>query len=244
MEHETRFDLTAAMENWRQGLAAEANLTAEVRRELDTHLRDTVAEFQGRGLNDEEAFWLARRRVGHPQQLDEEFAKANPTAVWRERLFWIWIGLFLLNVLTNMDGAAVQALQPVNAAGKFSMTKQLMMALLGIFPAIPVMTVAMILVAMRSARVVRLFSMLAPLFRNRLRLAVAGFFIAAMSSAFRALGTAMYLARTEQMRHGRFPDSSWTSWSVFVTGFFYQLVILLVLVWLVPKQTGKRLKRT
>jgi len=94
METQTRFDLTAAIENWRQELAAQPDLTPEVRRELETHLRDTVAELQQRGLNKEESFWLARRRVGQPKQLCEEFAKADPTKIWRERMLWSLVGAF------------------------------------------------------------------------------------------------------------------------------------------------------
>ena len=106
MENQTRFDLNAAIENWRQELAAQANLTTEVRCELETHLRDSIAGFQQRGLNDEESFWLARRRVGQPPQLGEEFVKADPAAVWRERVFWMAAGvlaaLFLFATTTPL----------------------------------------------------------------------------------------------------------------------------------------------
>ena len=80
MENQTRFNLNDAIENWRQELAAQASLTAEVRRELETHLRDAIAGFKQHGLDDEECFWLACRRVGQPQELSEEFVKANPVA--------------------------------------------------------------------------------------------------------------------------------------------------------------------
>src|ERR1041384_230711 len=93
MENQTSFNLNVAIENWRQELAAQASLTAEVRRELETHLRDAIAGFQQRGLTDEESFWLAHRRVGQPQQLGEEFVKTNPAAVWHERVFWMTISL-------------------------------------------------------------------------------------------------------------------------------------------------------
>jgi hypothetical protein len=98
MEHQTRFDLSAAIENWQTELAAQPNLTAEVRRELETHLRDTITGFQQCGLNDEESFWLARRRVGHPQQIGEEFVKANPAAVWRERVFWMGVAFLTVDL--------------------------------------------------------------------------------------------------------------------------------------------------
>jgi len=93
MENQTRFDLNVAIENWRNELAAQPELASEDRRELETHLRDAIAGFRQRGLNDEESFWLARRRVGQPPQLGEEFVKANPAAVWLERVFWMTISL-------------------------------------------------------------------------------------------------------------------------------------------------------
>jgi hypothetical protein len=98
METQTRFDLDAAIANWQQELAAQADLTPIVRRELETHLRDTVAELQTRGLNNEESFWLARRRLGEPQLLREEFEKADPASVWRERVFWMCIALVTINL--------------------------------------------------------------------------------------------------------------------------------------------------
>jgi hypothetical protein len=81
MENQTRFDLNAAIDNWRNELAAQPNLAPDDRRELETHLRDAIARFQQQGLNDEESFCLARHRVGQPQQIGEEFVKANTAAV-------------------------------------------------------------------------------------------------------------------------------------------------------------------
>jgi len=101
MENQTRFDLNAAVENWRQELAAQPNLASGDRRELETHLRDAIAGFQQRGLNDEESFWLARRRVGQPQQLGEEFEKADPARAWRERAFWIVLALSAIQLWTT-----------------------------------------------------------------------------------------------------------------------------------------------
>jgi len=107
MENQTRFDLNAAIESWRQELAAQPNLASDDRRELETHLRDAIAGFQQRGLNDEESFWLARRRVGQPQQLGEEFVKADPAKAWRERIFWISFGIIVFLLLTQILSFAV-----------------------------------------------------------------------------------------------------------------------------------------
>ena len=100
------------MENWRQELAEQLNLASDDRRELETHLRDAVAGFQRRGLNDEESFWLARRRVGQPKQLAEEFMKANPAAVWRERILWITVGTVGCYELTTGHGVLSNLLDP------------------------------------------------------------------------------------------------------------------------------------
>jgi hypothetical protein len=102
METNARFDLATAIESWRQELAVQTDLTPDARRELETHLRDTVAELQRRSLNSEESFWLARRRVGQPKQLGEEFVKANPAKVWRERAFWAVVVLSLFKLWNEL----------------------------------------------------------------------------------------------------------------------------------------------
>ncbi|MGA2853564.1 MAG: permease prefix domain 1-containing protein [Verrucomicrobiota bacterium] len=114
MENQTRFDLNAAIESWRRELAAQPNLASDDRRELETHLRDAITGFQQRGLSDEESFWLARRRVGQPTQLGEEFVKADPTKIWRERAFWMVLMLSLIefwfaigNYLSTQIGSAI-----------------------------------------------------------------------------------------------------------------------------------------
>jgi len=107
MENQSCFDLNAAVENWRSELAAQPNLASDDRSELETHLRDAVAGFQQRGLNDEESFWLARRRVGQPQQLGEEFVKADPAKAWRERLFWMALAIIVFWELTQILNFAV-----------------------------------------------------------------------------------------------------------------------------------------
>lgn len=102
MENQTRFNLNYAIESWLQELAAQTSLTAEVRRELETHLRDAVAGFQQHGANDEESFWLARRRIGQPERLGEEFEKIDPSALWRNRVFWMVLGCLVFSLWTNL----------------------------------------------------------------------------------------------------------------------------------------------
>jgi len=96
METQTRFDLNAAIENWRAELAAQSDLTTDMRRELETHLQDSIVGLRQHGLNEEEAFLVARKRVGKPGQLGEECLKADPAAVWRERVFWMTLAVLLI----------------------------------------------------------------------------------------------------------------------------------------------------
>jgi hypothetical protein len=124
MEDQTRFGLNAAVENWRQELAAQIPLSAEDRRELETHLRDSFTELKSRGLNEEESFWLARRRVGQPKKLAEEFFKADPAKAWRERVFWMWLAIFLFNVLGRITNSLVYAMLPNHVRWSPSFTAQ------------------------------------------------------------------------------------------------------------------------
>ncbi|HWY29548.1 MAG TPA: permease prefix domain 1-containing protein [Candidatus Acidoferrum sp.] len=109
MENQTRFNLNAAIEKWRQELAAQPNFAADERRELETHLGDAIADFRQRGLNDEESFWLARRRVGHPQELVQEFVKANPAKLYRERVFWLVFGLLIYRLWDLLASSLIGA---------------------------------------------------------------------------------------------------------------------------------------
>jgi hypothetical protein len=102
MENQTRYNLTTAIENWREELAAQPDLTPDARRELETHLRDTVAELQRRGLNGEESFWLARRRIGRPHELAEEFVKTEPAKIIGKYLFWAALAIFLNEFLGSI----------------------------------------------------------------------------------------------------------------------------------------------
>lgn len=105
MATQTRFDLNAAMESWRNELASQPQLSSDDRRELEKHLADTMAELRHRGLNEEESFWLARRRIGQPQVLAEEFVKADPAAVWRERVFWMALAVLIAFIVSTISTA-------------------------------------------------------------------------------------------------------------------------------------------
>lgn len=47
--------------------------------ELESHLRESTGQLQAHGLNEEEAFLIAVRRLGNERELAREFAKVAPT---------------------------------------------------------------------------------------------------------------------------------------------------------------------
>ena len=77
MENQTRFDLNAAVENWRKELAAQRQLSFDNQRELEEHLANLMAEFCKKGMNEKEAFRLACLRIGSLRKLNKEFKKGR-----------------------------------------------------------------------------------------------------------------------------------------------------------------------
>lgn len=93
MESEPRFDLNSALIRWSADLATRGNLAPGKIAELETHLRDSVAALQQRGLNDAEAFLIATRRLGSPAQIETEFEKVDATVLPRRALWWLVLGV-------------------------------------------------------------------------------------------------------------------------------------------------------
>nr|MEE4266612.1 permease prefix domain 1-containing protein [Candidatus Krumholzibacteria bacterium] len=98
------FDLNRAIQQWRTALGAQGGLTANDQEELEDHLREAVAELQATGLNEEEAFLVASRRLGKPEDLGPEFAIADPEGRRRFRLRWMVIGALALVFLWLASG--------------------------------------------------------------------------------------------------------------------------------------------
>ncbi len=89
MESQTRFNLDQAVAAWRKELASHPGPGSEELRTLEAHLRDGFAALQGGQLSDEEAFLIARHRVGPARAVAGEFAKTAAPSWWRPRVFWV-----------------------------------------------------------------------------------------------------------------------------------------------------------
>jgi hypothetical protein len=236
MENQTRFNLNAALENWRQELAGQANLTAEVRRELETHLRDAIAELCQRGLNEEESFGLARRRVGQPEQLAEEFVKADPAAVWRERVFWMATGalaaLFLLTTTTPLI-TIISYCFP--SAGKIvdELTLSLMLWVLQILG----ITFLIVRGNMNLQS-----SLLASFFKDRFRFAIMTISVLLIAKTFCATIMLWVYVASRNVHGFNGGPSAFIGNYVFAS-LVFELVPVAILIWLLPTQNRKTPKR-
>jgi hypothetical protein len=141
MENSPVFNLNHALHRWRDGLSQSPHFREENLAELEAHLRDSVAEWQSRGLTDEEAFLLAARRLGNPVRLDTEFAKVNRGQVWLNRALWMLVGVqvwgllgFIARVATDaaVFGGLTGLGYKFQGAGQFSTANLFAAALFGL----------------------------------------------------------------------------------------------------------------
>ena len=73
----SQFDLNNALQHWLAQLGRSPQVKTENLKELESHVRDSMAQLQTKGLSGEESFLIATRRAGTPAQLEPEFAKIN-----------------------------------------------------------------------------------------------------------------------------------------------------------------------
>jgi len=230
MENQTRFSLNAAVENWRNELAAQPNLATDDRRELETHLRDTIAGFQQRGLNDEESFWLARRRVGQPQQIGEEFVKANPAAVWRERIFWVVLVLFLMKTLGRI---------PFFVSMFFVNPSWIATSLIILLYFIPLIVVVLLCIGKMPLQ----FSKLMQIIDGRFRLASASLILILASCALNYFSRIIFYLRVEAMNAKVGIYQNFNPTPIVLTETVPLFVLACLLIWLMPPQNRKTPKR-
>jgi hypothetical protein len=108
------------MSSWLRDLAHEPCYAQRDLQEIEDHLRESVSALQGSGLSPQEAFLVARRRLGDQAALDAEFTKVNGSSVWLNRLLWMFVGIQLWAVAWDLGGFARLAVtQGLLRAGMF-----------------------------------------------------------------------------------------------------------------------------
>lgn len=240
MAIEPHFDLNTAFENWRNELAAQPELSSDDRRELEKHLSDSMAELRQRGLSEEEAFWLARRRIGQPQELAEEFEKAEPLRAWRERAFWaaasVLAFLLWMEISSSLRNVLATCLQPYfNLYSLFPL------------PEIVICCVPFVLaiVLIATGRIAWLVRRSAILIHSQLHLALTAVLLTVLSSFLSSCLTRLdeFIFRSAIAPHGaHFPNMPSSLFTLTTQNMIMPLIFIPLLCLLMPKGT-KALKR-
>ncbi len=87
------FDVEKRIEQWREGLVGSELLRRSDVNELEGHLREEMEHLKTGGLSVDEAFLVARRRLGDTAALEAEFAKVSPHRRLTSRLSWMATGV-------------------------------------------------------------------------------------------------------------------------------------------------------
>ncbi|MFT3893451.1 MAG: hypothetical protein QM730_17625 [Anaerolineales bacterium] len=95
-------NLEPAIENWRKELLAQESILPENIEEMEDHLRTSCLHLLKQGLSEDEAFFIAAKRLGASRKLNIEFRKVNTIALWVRRLQWMIIGFLLFQVFSGV----------------------------------------------------------------------------------------------------------------------------------------------
>ena len=74
MESNNEFNLQEQIDHWLSKIKSEPSITESDSEELKSHLLDSIDKLKYSGLNDEEAFWVASRRIGTTVDWEEDYS--------------------------------------------------------------------------------------------------------------------------------------------------------------------------
>jgi hypothetical protein len=94
-------DVERWIEQWHSRLAGSELLAGSDVNEMENHLREEMEDLRRSGLSEEEAFLVARRRLGDTAALEQEFAKVNRHRLLTNRLWWMVAGVLAYLVATH-----------------------------------------------------------------------------------------------------------------------------------------------
>jgi len=106
MADRTQFNLDRQLASWRQRVLDQEQLRPQDAEELESHLQESIADLETKGLSDEEAFLIAARRLGDGESLGREYGKVHRGGLWLRRIFWMVLGVVALNLCLGMATAA------------------------------------------------------------------------------------------------------------------------------------------
>ena len=93
------FNLTQQVSLWKLNLKSKETFSNDNIDELESHLLETVDMLKASGLNDEESYWVAQRRIGGIDSLNIEYEKINRALIFRRKLFMLILGYMTFSFL-------------------------------------------------------------------------------------------------------------------------------------------------
>ena len=81
---ETNKDLDRRIREWRDYFKRHGKIQSSEVDELEDHLRSQVSELVDVGLDDEEAFLVAVKRLGDIDSISREFAREYSERLWKQ----------------------------------------------------------------------------------------------------------------------------------------------------------------
>ena len=104
------FELEKSILEWKLAFQKRCSVDEASIEELESHLRESVAELSRKGLSEEEGFIVAMKRLGNAPALDAEFQKNSPLGVNQERLIWMFSGYLGITLCGILSTAIISSL--------------------------------------------------------------------------------------------------------------------------------------
>ncbi|WP_028298610.1 hypothetical protein [Olivibacter sitiensis] len=137
MEKEVQFDLNLEISKWMYRLKDEPSLTHSDSEELKAHLLDLMDELENLGLDEQERFWVASKRLGTISDWRSEFRMINKPIIQLRKVHLILTGVITYFITYYFSGAfskllciVVSSLGERPANGLWWMEKSLVFILL------------------------------------------------------------------------------------------------------------------
>ena len=95
MERNNNFNIHEQIVHWISKIKSEPSITEADSEELKRHLLDSIDQLKDTGLNDEEAFWIASRRIGTTVDWKEDYSQVNNQVIQMRRSVLILAGILM-----------------------------------------------------------------------------------------------------------------------------------------------------
>lgn len=92
----SNFNLSQSIDNYIGLIKRQGSLTNSDAIELTAHLYDATEALQKNSLTEEEAFLIARKRLGHAEVLTQEYGKVNTTVTMNKTWAYLFLGFNLM----------------------------------------------------------------------------------------------------------------------------------------------------